>query len=85
MEIKLVVKDGYDKEVFIDGAPIVEAHRVEVNIDTSGDDSNTIRVHRFERKDDKIVIVDGKPVVIVDEYLVKGEIVFDTEVLFKDK
>ena len=83
MELKLVVKDDYSKDVFIDGESVPEAHIVEIKIETEGEDTNTIKIHRFDRKDDKLVMVDGKPVNIIDEYLVKGEIVFDTEVLLK--
>ena len=83
MELKLVVKSDYDKEVLIDGKPVSEAHMVEIKIDTPNEDTNTIKIHRFDRKDDKLVMVDGKPVNIIDEYLVKGEIVFDTEVILK--
>ena len=83
MELKLVVKDDYYKDVFIDGESVPEVHLVEIRIDSPNEDTNTIKVHRFDRQDDKLVMVDGEPVVIIDEYLVKGEIVFDTEVILK--
>ena len=85
MNLKILVKDDYYKGVFIDGEPIPEVYLVEIKIATPSDDSNTIKVYRYKKENDKIVIVDDEAVTIIDEYLVKGEIVFDTEVIPVEK
>ena len=85
MELKLVVKDDYYKDVSIDGTTIPEVYLVEIKIATPSEDSNTIKVYSYKKKNDEIVIVDDEAVTIIDEYLVKGEIVFDTTVESVDK
>jgi len=85
VKLKLAVKDDYDKDVSIDGMKIPEAYLVEIKIDTPNEDSNTIKVYSYKKENDEIVIVDDEAVTIIDEYLVKGEIVFDTEVIPVEK